>query len=348
MPMHKLTPHGVYQAVIELIQVGLVPFVKSSPGLGKSSIYAQIAKEFNLEMIDVRLSQCTPEDLMGLPMRDGHKASFMPFKMFPLVGDPLPKGKNGWLLNLDEFNSASKSVQAAAYKIVLDRMVGQEHLHDNVFIVCAGNLETDRAIVNQMSTAMQSRLIHLEMVPSKEELMNYAVKAGWDARVLGFLEYQPDKLHVFNPDHNDNTFACPRTWEFLSRYVKGKTTEELNMAIMAGTVSEGIALEFATFAELSDQLPKYAEIEKAPKTVKVPRRQDICYATIFMLLDHVEDNTFIDVVPYVHRMPPELQVIFFRGIIRRFPQARRTREYVDSTTDLMEFIFDDNKQLEAE
>lgn len=39
---------------------------------------------------------------------------FMPFNIFPLENTPLPKGKNGWLLFLDEFNSAPKDVQAAA------------------------------------------------------------------------------------------------------------------------------------------------------------------------------------------------------------------------------------------
>lgn len=348
MTMHKLTPSEVRRDVIDLIQVGLVPFVKSSPGLGKSSIMQQIAKEFKLELIDLRLSQCAPEDLMGLPMREADgKASFAPFRMFPLEGDEIPDGMNGWLLNLDEFNSASKSVQAAAYKVVLDRMVGQEKLHENVFTVCAGNLETDKAIVTQMSTAMQSRLVHLEMIPSHKDFMDYAVPAEFDSRVLGFLEYQKDKLHVFSPDHNDKTFACPRTWEFLSRYIKNKPLEALSQAVMAGTVSEGIAMEFYTYAKLADKLPSYTAIVNAPKTLSVPTAQDVCYATIFMLMDHITKDDFSGVVPYVHRMVPELQVIFFRGLIRRFPEVRKSKDFTDATTDLMEFIYDDAKQLAA-
>ena len=51
----------------------------------------------------------------GLPhfTKDG-KAEFMPFNIFPLENTPLPKDKDGWLLFLDEFNSATKMVQAAA------------------------------------------------------------------------------------------------------------------------------------------------------------------------------------------------------------------------------------------
>ena len=118
MTMFTMTPKEVRAAILECFEARLVPFIQSSPGIGKSAIVASIAKEFDLELIDLRLSQCAPEDLMGLPMRLGEgtemKAAFAPFAMFPVVGDKLPKGKNGWLLFLDEFNSGTKMVQAAA------------------------------------------------------------------------------------------------------------------------------------------------------------------------------------------------------------------------------------------
>lgn len=115
MSMFAQRPSEVRKSVIECIEVGLVPFVRSSPGLGKSSIFRQIAEDFNLEFIDIRLSQAVPEDMMGLPMRgDNGKAHFMPFDMFPTQNDKIPAGKNGWLIALDEFNSGTKAIQAAA------------------------------------------------------------------------------------------------------------------------------------------------------------------------------------------------------------------------------------------
>ena len=45
------------------LQAGLVPIVVGSPGCGKSQIVHQIADEFNLQLIDLRLSQCDPCDL---------------------------------------------------------------------------------------------------------------------------------------------------------------------------------------------------------------------------------------------------------------------------------------------
>ena len=169
--------------VTGFIQAKLVPMLVGSPGCGKSQIIHQIAKEYNLKVIDLRLSQCDPTDLSGFPTTKGNKAGYLPMETFPIEGDKIPEGYSGWMLFLDEMNAASPAVQAAAYKLVLDRMVGIYHLHKNVAIACAGNLETDNAIVQPMSTALQSRLVHLELVVDVKEwldLYNHVIQSDLD------------------------------------------------------------------------------------------------------------------------------------------------------------------------
>lgn len=211
--IYRCTPRQVKRFVTDVLFAGLVPYVQSSPGMGKSSIMRAIASELNLQLIDHRLSTSAPEDLSGLPRFDEDgKARFSPFAdLFPVEGTPLPPGKEGWMLFLDEFNSASKSVMAAAYKLILDRMVGQHKLHERVVICAAGNLATDRAITNPISTAMQSRVVHLEMqINFQEWLEDVALKEGYDSRVIAYLSQYNSKLMDFRPDHQEKTFCCPR------------------------------------------------------------------------------------------------------------------------------------------
>ena len=40
------------------------------PGIGKSSIVAQVAQAHDLDLIDLRLSQLAPTDLRGLPVAE--------------------------------------------------------------------------------------------------------------------------------------------------------------------------------------------------------------------------------------------------------------------------------------
>lgn len=96
------------------IRAKLVPMLVGSPGCGKSQIIYKIAEDYNLKVIDLRLSQCDPTDLAGFPTVAGKKADYVPMAHFPIEGDPIPAGYSGWLLFLDEATSAPPAIQAAA------------------------------------------------------------------------------------------------------------------------------------------------------------------------------------------------------------------------------------------
>lgn len=169
-----------------------------------------IAKTTNSKFVDVRLAQSDPTDLNGFPLVKDGQATFVPFDIFPTEDTPLPKGKSGWVIMLDELSSCAKAVQAAAYKIILDRMVGQHKLHPKVRILAAGNLETDNAHVLKMSTALGSRMIHFQLKVDHGEWMNWAENNGILTSITSFLEFQKRALHLFDPKKIENTFPCPR------------------------------------------------------------------------------------------------------------------------------------------
>ena len=118
--LYRCTPRKVREYVTDALAAGLVPNVQGSPGIGKSAILRDVGKTFNLKLIDHRVSTSAPEDFTGLPQfitrEDGTQiARFSPFgDLFPIAGTAIPEGKDGWLLFLDEFNSGTKMVQAAA------------------------------------------------------------------------------------------------------------------------------------------------------------------------------------------------------------------------------------------
>jgi len=304
--------------ITKFIQAKLVPMVVGSPGTGKSQIIHQIAKNYNLQVIDLRLSQCDPTDLLGFPQIIGNKAGYVPMNTFPIVGDPLPDGYSGWVLFLDEFNSASPAVQAAAYKLVLDRMVGIHHLHKNVAIVCAGNLETDNAIVQSMSTALQSRLVHLELVVDAKEWVDWAADTGIDHRITSYINFKPGNLYTFKPDHTDNTYGSPRTWEFANRVLSVVDESEPEfLTMLAGTISEGLAREFVGFCKIYNDLPKLVNIIANPKGIKVPVEPSILFALTGSISHNATKDNFSALMEFVIRLPIEFQVVCLRETVRR-------------------------------
>lgn len=334
--MKAVKPSVAVSYIKEVLKARLVPMLHGSPGLGKSAIISQIANEFDLELIDLRLSQCDPTDLSGFPTtNDKGKSYYAPMDTFPIEGDKLPAGKNGWLLFLDEFNSASIAVQKASYKLTLDKMVGQFKLHKNVAIVCAGNLDTDGALVDQMSTANQSRLVHIKLEPSTKDWIEWAQSSDIDYRITSYINFRPSCLQMFDPDHSDMTFACPRTWEFASNLIS--LWDEIKpdyVNLLSGVLSEGVAREFYQFTKVFKQLPDIRKIIDNPNNAQVPDEPSTLYAMSAVIADNTEKNNVSKLLTYVDRLPKEFQIITIREMSRRCPFVETNELFIKKITEV--------------
>jgi len=320
----EITLHKAAAAVKDIMQANLVANLVGSPGIGKSDIIKQVAAEFDLKVIDFRLAQADPTDLSGFPTlnADRSRCHYAPPITFPLAGDELPikteaefDGANnlikpatyykGWLLFLDELTSAPQMVQAAAYKVILDRQVGEHDLHEQVRIVSAGNKASDKAIVQRMSTALQSRVVTLEIIINMEEWLSWAEHNGIDKRIMAYIQFRPDMLHKFNADHQDLTFPCPRTWEFAHRLLAiwGAVTLE-NLTVLAGTISKGAASELISFCQVYSTLPTLFEMEN------------------LIGASFSEDNSAAMVI-VMNRLPIEFRVLACQNVLRRDPRLQR-------------------------
>lgn len=320
------------EMIVDTIKAKLVPLLSGSPGGGKSAIVAEIAKEFNLKMIDLRLAQCDPTDLLGFPTidKDRQKACYMPMSTFPVEGDPIPEGYNGWLLFCDEFTSADPGVQKAAYKLILDKMIGEFHLHPNCAIVCAGNLATDNAIVEEMSTALQSRLVHMELTLNSKEWLDWAASSHLDPRITGFINFKPGNLYTFSPDHSDKTYASPRTWEFADRILKvSKPDSNVLLPLLAGTISEGVAREFMGFMKIYADLPTIQELENDPEGMPVPGEPSVLFALTGSIAHNIDSSNAGKLIKFVNRMPMEFQVVCLRESVRRDNDILKVSAIVD-------------------
>lgn len=340
--MNKVKP-SIAKKFIEKCLVNKLPvFIKSSPGCGKSSLIRDLAEEFNLKLIDHRLSTSDITDLNGLPKFEDNKATFVPFDIFPLSNWRLPEGKEGWLLFLDEFNSASKAVQAASYKLILDRCIGQHKLHDRCLIVCAGNLDTDKAITNTLSTAMMSRLVHIEMEPDLEDFINVANAKGYDSRIVAYLSMFNDELCNFNPEKHTETFNCPRTWEFTSKLIKDSPVDESMVNLLQGVISGESAVKFCTFCSTLDDLTTPEEIVNNPMLAKISDSKNCQYATISALIQYKDLNKHLkDICTYVNRFNDRsLRVMFFRAIVHNDVTVMLDSDFMASVRDIIKFIKD--------
>lgn len=345
--LFQVTPRQLAGHLERTFRAGNVPMVKGSPGIGKSSIFRQTAKRLGLKLIDHRLSTSAPEDLSGLPEfytddNGVRRARFAPFDMFPVEGQAIPGGFLGWLLFLDEMNSAPKSVQAAAYKLVLDRFVGQVPLHGNCLVGTAGNLSTDRAIVNAMSTAMQSRLCHFTLVHSHPDWMeDVALVNNYDARIIAYLGRYPGKLFDFRSDHNNDTFCCPRTWEFMQNYLrdmKPGAIPKAETSLFAGTITSGVAVDFVAFTSVFQSLINYKDVIADPNNCPISHDSMQQWANIAHLMEMVDEKNYGAFSTYANRFSLDFRILFFRGTLVQHPELQAHPAFAKAMIDLSKYL----------
>ena len=111
------------------------------PGVGKSQAVRRIAKEIGektgirVNVTDVRLLLITPIDLRGIPTANADKTLAVWLKPQIFQMDASDDIVN--ILFLDEISAAPQSVQAAAYQITLDRVVGEHKLPEICIVIAS-------------------------------------------------------------------------------------------------------------------------------------------------------------------------------------------------------------------
>jgi len=280
-------------------------FLHSSPGIGKSAIVSQIAKDFELGFVDVRLAQMEQSDVAGIPYvshagldTEDMKTSipsWFPSKERIAAGEKEEFG----ILFLDELSNAPIGVQHAAYGIVLDRMVHGVKMGDGWLIIAAGNLKGDKTGAKGVAPALANRFgIHLEIVPNLDAFRNYAVKKRLNQQIIGFLSFKPDALYRFDPSKNDVSFATPRSWEQVAGLLDvGFSQSQLPLAI-AGCVGESTSSEFMAFQKYYGKLPNFVKIMDGKEEYKVPKNDlglvfAVASAVISCLVENSGDNNKI-------------------------------------------------------
>ena len=224
----SIIPEEIPNYVSRIVKAGKVPLTTGPPGLGKSWNHKLVADTFKLFFIDLRLTSCEPPDVNGLIAHKGNKSTYNPMDIFPLQDDPIPEGYEGWYICCDEFTSIGDDMQAAMYKLILDRMVGQHKLHPRCILAAAGNELDQGAIVHEMSSALASRFIHLHVRSDLKSFLKVSMTLDMDHRIRSFLNFKPSNLNNFSPDQLalEDTYACERTWHFLSDLMKFTKPDE--------------------------------------------------------------------------------------------------------------------------
>ena len=256
----QLSPNKCKASILHALKIKRPIFVWGGPGIGKSEVIHQIAKNIDAKVIDIRLSLWEPTDIKGIPYFNSKENNMVWAQPSELPTKAEAKKHKNIVLFLDEMNSAAPSVQAAAYQLILNRKVGQYELPDNVLICAAGNREADKGVVYRMTAPLANRFIHLEMKPEFDDWFEWAVEHNIHKDVVGYLTFSKKDLYDFDPKSPSRSFATPRSWSFVSELLSDDLDENTVTDLVSGAVGEGLAVKFMAHRKVASELPNPSEI----------------------------------------------------------------------------------------
>jgi hypothetical protein len=211
-------------------------------------------------------------------------------------------------------------VQAAAYQITLDRVVGEHKLPDNCIVIAAGNRVTDKSVAFKMPKALANRLLHIEVESNFDAWREWAVKSGINEKVIGFLSARRKFLMEFDASTDELAFATPRSWEMVSNILNHVSENIAEVyPLVAGCVGDAAAYELRTWSEVYSQIPKVETVFEG-SAGRVPARPEILFALSSEITsyanDHHSEEEIRNAVNYVSQLPVEFKNRIFTDLLQ--------------------------------
>ena len=292
----------------------------SAPGIGKSEMVYDAAREAGLPCRSLLGTQIAPEDVSGVPRIVGERSVFCPPRIL------LPERPEPFCLFLDELPACAPDVQKAFYSLLLERRLGEHALPSGTWVVAAGNRLQDRALVRAMSSALVNRVTILQIRHDVEEWLGWAQRAGIRAEIRSFIATVPDSL--MRPVPPDPVpFSTPRSWSLLSRAFDlaeraGSLNRETRRALAFGRLSPEDAAVFCALAE--EEIGPVQPLEhylREPEAL--PRGESGRWFILDLLRRHVKDGKADHLPPrminrFLKSLSSEHQLIMLTGMVEKW------------------------------
>jgi len=225
--------------------------LEGGTGVGKSAIVKQVAKELDINLVDLRLAQMADAtDLVGMPRTnpDTKETVYCATEWWP------KKGTKG-ILFLDEPNRGAADVRQGVFQLLTDRRIHTHSLPEDWTIVLAFNPSEGDISYDVASTdaAWNSRFIRLKVEPDVETWMTWAHENNIHDLVIRFIAVNQNLLHSVK---EGGSFPCPRTWEMVSNFLNKETLlPEIQADMLQGMIGSEATAVFIKFMDKNFRKP---------------------------------------------------------------------------------------------
>lgn len=270
-----------------------------SMGIGKSAIWKQITDELNMGLVDLRLAQLEPGDIIGVPRSD--EATGRTVWRKP---EWWPNEGTSGVIHLDELNRAPVDVRQAVFQLVLDKKMHTHTLPSGWYVHASVNPDNGNYQVEQLDQAMTRRFCNIKLVPNIDDWAAYWHKthAADDphADLISRFIFTNEKLfsfeETFEIDVKYNPDGYRMVWELMNAGVLAD--EAVQSEVVQGLIGKEAAVAFIAFMDKRYIKPVSGKeiLSEYPKVqAQVKRQQNAeMYTTLHDLIAILKNYPNID------------------------------------------------------
>ena len=284
-----------------------IPYLLGEPGIGKTAIMHQIAKELGIGCETVILAQYDLGDLGGLPYLENitNKNGKIKGKKYVRARPFFMPTKGKGILFLDEVTQAFMANQNIAAQLTNEGRIGEHVLPEGWVVALASNEAANRAGTNPMPSHLKDRICWLPCKSYHDDVIELFNRKRLDERLPAYLRWRPDFLSQFDPEKD--VCPSPRSWEKVNAHLINKAfpNEEARRRAIIGTVGQAAAADFHAFMQVWGRMPDPDLVFKDPKKADIPKDEDVKYALCAALSARTTEANAKAICLYAERLLSE-------------------------------------------
>lgn len=237
-------------------------FLIGPPGIGKTQIMEQVAKECRIGLVSYTITHHTRQSAVGLPyIREktfqGKDFSVTEYTMSEILASIYQymedTGLKEGILFIDEINCVSETLAPTMLQFLQRKTFGNQAVPEGWLIIAAGNPPEYNKSVREFDMATLDRVRCITVEEDYRVWKEYAKSRKIHGALMSYLEIRQNNFYRVEADVDGIQYVTARGWEDFSHLLYAYEEKQL-------PVSDEVVYEYLHHREVAEDVAAYLDL----------------------------------------------------------------------------------------